>query len=128
MKSDDKGKIIVKGLDAGSYKLVETKAPAGYNLLDKPLEFTIKPEYEKYSKDQYQDLVGKLTDLKVDGKDKEQFTPNKTNGMVSTKVVNKAGGLLPKTGGRGIFMLAAIGLALMALATYVLFGRKKATK
>ena len=125
VKSNDEGKIIVKGLDAGDYKLVETKAPNGYNLLGKDIDFTITPEYEQYQKDQYKDLVGKLTNLTVKG---DGFSANKENGMVSTEVVNKAGGLLPKTGGCGIFMLAAIGLALMALATYVLFGRKKATK
>lgn len=123
--SNDKGKIIVKGLEAGNYKLVETKAPAGYNLLEAPIEFTIKPTY---SIDQNNGFEGKLTELTVDGKDKAQFTANKENGFVATTVINKAGGLLPKTGGRGIFMLAVIGLALMALATYVLFGRKKATK
>lgn len=123
--SNDEGKIVIKGLDAGDYQLVETKAPSGYNLLENPIEFTVKPSY---SIDQHNGFEGKLTDLKVEGKNKDQFTVDKDKGMVSTTVVNKAGGLLPKTGGRGIFMLAVIGLALMALATYVLFGRKKATK
>ncbi|CAM4021495.1 SpaA isopeptide-forming pilin-related protein [Catellicoccus marimammalium] len=127
--SSKDGKIFVKGLDAGSYQLKETKAPAGYNLLEKPIKFTISPKYKEIQPGDYTNIEGILEDLTVTGTETgHEFSADATKGTVSTTVVNKAGGLLPKTGGRGIFMLAAIGLALMALATYVLFGRKKATK
>lgn len=39
--SDAEGKVRIYGLAYGTYYLVETKAPAGYNLLDKSVELTI---------------------------------------------------------------------------------------
>lgn len=39
--SGDDGKIAIYGLPYGSYYLVETEAPAGYNLLAEPKEITI---------------------------------------------------------------------------------------
>ena len=39
--TDDTGIIKFKGLAAGTYYLVETKAPEGYNKLAKPIEITI---------------------------------------------------------------------------------------
>jgi fimbrial isopeptide formation D2 family protein len=39
--SNDKGEIEVRGLEYGEYNLVETKAPDGFNLLDKPVEFKV---------------------------------------------------------------------------------------
>ncbi|WP_338753141.1 SpaA isopeptide-forming pilin-related protein [Bacillus sp. FJAT-52991] len=41
LKTDDKGKLLVKDLRPGNYQFVETKAPAGYVLNTKPLDFTI---------------------------------------------------------------------------------------
>lgn len=35
------GKIYIKGLAYGSYKLVEVKAPSGYQLITAPFEFTV---------------------------------------------------------------------------------------
>lgn len=45
--SDDKGKIEVKGLDAGSYKVTEIKAPNDKYTVANPFTFTIKAEYKK---------------------------------------------------------------------------------
>lgn len=44
--SDDKGKIEVKGLDAGSYKVTEIKAPNDKYTVANPFTFTIKAEYK----------------------------------------------------------------------------------
>lgn len=44
--SDDKGKIEVKGLDAGSYKVTEIKAPGDKYTVANPFTFTIKAEYK----------------------------------------------------------------------------------
>lgn len=45
--SDDKGKIEVKGLDAGSYKVTEIKAPSEKYTVANPFTFTITAEYKK---------------------------------------------------------------------------------
>lgn len=44
--SDDKGKIEVKGLDAGSYKVTEIKAPNDKYTVANPFTFTIKADYK----------------------------------------------------------------------------------
>ena len=37
----DSGKIVIKGVDLDTYTLVETAAPAGYNILKDPVEVTV---------------------------------------------------------------------------------------
>ena len=44
--SDDKGKIEVKGLDAGSYKVTEIKAPNDKYTVANPFTFTIEADYK----------------------------------------------------------------------------------
>lgn len=44
--SNDKGKIEVKGLDAGSYKVTEIKAPNDKYTVANPFTFTIKADYK----------------------------------------------------------------------------------
>lgn len=44
--SDDEGKIEVKGLDAGSYKVTEIKAPNDKYTVANPFTFTIKADYK----------------------------------------------------------------------------------
>ena len=114
VKTNSEGKLVIAGLDAGDYQLVETKAPNGYQLLPAPIEFSIEPQYALINKT----IDAKLEDLKSNNK---KFTANKSTGYVATTVVNKAGGLLPKTGGRGI----VVGMGLIITATYLMFGRRK---
>lgn len=44
MRTDDNGRLAVKNLEPGNYQLIETKAPAGYQLDAKPVAFTIKAD------------------------------------------------------------------------------------
>ncbi|HCW52265.1 MAG TPA: hypothetical protein DG753_00670 [Clostridium sp.] len=42
LTTDSKGEILIKDLEPGNYKLIETKAPENYDLDSTPVEFTIE--------------------------------------------------------------------------------------
>lgn len=94
------GKFTIKGLSAGTYKLEETKQPAGYNKLSGPVTVVI-------------DNVGNVT---VDGANADPV-----------KVLNKTGTVLPSTGGMGTTMIYLIGGALV-LGSGVVLATKRRVK
>lgn len=98
--SPDSGKFTIKGLSAGTYKLEETKQPAGYNKLSGPVTVVI-------------DENGKVT---VDGVDADPV-----------KVLNKTGTVLPSTGGAGTTMIYLIG-AVLVLGSGVVLATKRRVK
>ena len=55
--SDADGKVLVKGLEAGTYYLRETKAPEGYNKLLSDIKVVIEANYDT--------TTGKLTNYTV---------------------------------------------------------------
>lgn len=121
--SDADGKVLVKGLDAGSYYLRETKAPEGYNKLLSDIKIEIKPVYDE--------TTGKLTSYSVD----YTYNGTKTTGTAITSkdnspevaVENKTGAQLPSTGSKGALMVTLAGIVLFgALTASKAFGKKKA--
>lgn len=121
--SDDDGKVLVKGLDAGTYYLRETKAPEGYNKLLSDIKIEIKPVYDE--------TTGKLTSYSVD----YTYNGTKTTGTAITSkdnspevaVENKTGAQLPSTGSKGALMVTLAGIVLFgALTASKAFGKKKA--
>ena len=106
------------GLDAGRYKLEETRTPDGYNTW-KGVEFRIEATHETASDDP------KLTTLVVkdlDGNDITDFIVNA--GLIDYTVVNVKGAFLPSTGGTGTFALYAAGtLCLVAAGCW--FARRR---
>ena len=121
--SDDDGKVLVKGLDAGSYYLRETKAPEGYNKLLSDIKIEIKPVYDE--------TTGKLTSYSVDYTYNGTTTPGTA---ITTKdnspevaVENKTGAQLPSTGSKGALMVTLAGIVLFgALTASKALGKKKA--
>lgn len=121
--SDADGKVLVKGLDAGTYYLRETKAPEGYNKLLSDIKIEIKPVYDE--------TTGKLTSYSVDYTYNGTTTPGTA---ITTKdnspevaVENKTGTQLPSTGSKGALMVTLAGIVLFGVLTASkAFGKKKA--
>jgi len=97
--TDATGTFSIEGLDAGTYYLTETAAPAGYNKLAGPVTVTITGATEK---------DGVLT-----------------YNTVETKVENNAGTELPSTGGMGTTMMYIGGGLLVAFAVIMLATKRR---
>lgn len=118
--TDNDGKIYIRGLKPGTYKLTETKTNAGYVLLKDPVVIVITP-----STDANEAAEG-VVSAYVGGK---EVTMNADNGsdtaIVPLTVVNSKGFDLPATGGRGIALFTIAGIAIVAAAGSLLFMRKR---
>ena len=95
---DDSGKFTIKGLDADTYYLTETKQPDGYNKLSAPITVIIAEN-------------GTIT----------------VNGQTASvvEVENKTGSLLPSTGGSGTTMIYILGAILVLGSSVVLITKKR---
>ena len=94
--SDAQGRFEITGLSAGTYYLEETKAPSGYALNDKAIEFTVK--HGTYNGD-------KATEL--------QYNETNVDNGYGQKVPNKKV-TIPQTGGMGTVLFTVVGIGLMA--------------
>ena len=98
------GKLTLKGLAPGTYKLKETKAPAGYVLSAGETEITIADtDFDGIPDSKEQPTTDTTTTQ----------TTEKDNGLVSITVENTKGFTLPRTGGIGTVLFSMIGIVLM---------------
>ena len=79
LDTDEKGAISLRGLDEGIYYLKETKAPAGYNLMETPVKIEIIPVYTENG-----DEVSVTVNYKVDDKEQDSNTVGVRNSSGST--------------------------------------------
>ena len=136
LKTDSKGVLEVKGLENGIYKLVETKAKDGYNLLKAPVDVTLDIAYKTTwtETNQYKDGVWVKRDVTVKNEKfdaKEGTNGGKQNGnkdgdgVISTTIINRKGFNLPTTGGFGTLLFSGIGVLLVVAGVGVLLSLKK---
>ena len=114
IETDATGKVTIKGLKEGTYYLAETKAPAGFNKLVGDIKVEIN------------NLVYDTTDTtKLNSYDVTYTMPGEKNGIKVTvpteanlaeiPVLNKAGSVLPSTGGMGTVVFTIAGAAIIGL-------------
>ena len=107
-----------KGIDDGTYVIVETTIPTGYNAFVAK-EFVVSATHDAESPDP------KLTELKGGDLVTGDF---KDTGIITTDIENKSGSTLPSTGGIGTTIFYVLGGLLVAGAGIVLVARKKAAE
>ena len=99
--TDATGKFTIKGLDADTYYLTETAAPAGYNKLAGPVTIVIGEN----------GVVNGTTEA--------------PQGVDEVKVLNQSGTELPSTGGMGTTIFYVLGSILVVGAAVLLVTRKR---
>lgn len=126
LKTDSNGKLVIAGLDAGTYYLKEIKTADGYNLLKDKVEVNLNVDtvtnWETSSdfvngvlvKETYDSTTYKVGDDTLDGN------------YVSETIINKKGFNLPATGGLGTLMFIVIGAVLIGGGVCLLKPRKRA--
>lgn len=111
------------GLDAGKYKLVETKVPAGYNKAA-DVEFEVVSGTDESGALNLLQVKNGETVLSTGAAD-ATFTATVSSGEMSTKVVNKTGIHLPSTGGMGVYLLYGLGGVALVGGTGLIVMKKK---
>ena len=115
LTSDEQGLFSVTGLDAGTYYLHETKAPAGYNLPAKDFKVEITATTAN-GQNWSGAAADALTALQVKVDDGTAIEGDTQNGNVAINIANTQGSSLPSTGGMGTVMLYVAGVAVFVLA------------
>lgn len=106
--TDANGKATFQGIAAGTYYLRETQAPAGYNSLKKDVEVEITATYKEN---------GELENSSATSTNNKQYVQVQS-------IANKAGAVLPSTGGIGTTIFYVLG-SILALGAAVLLIVKK---
>ena len=109
VKVDENGKLVLKGLAAGTYYLKETKAPESYNIASKAFTLVV-------------------TNDDNDGIAQNAAGDKFADGLVTMNIPNSNGFSLPTTGGMGTVLFTVAGIALVALGVVMIVVLKKKSK
>lgn len=134
------GLMNFKGLDAGTYILKETKAPAGYVKDAAEHVVKINATYRTFADDSADgwDTVLDTYTITIDGQ--STATYQNTNQSDHTTVItrtdnsqtfpvnNVKGSELPSTGGRGTTIFYAVGVTMIFGAAVILIARRKSSE
>lgn len=120
--TDENGYMTFTGLDAGTYKLVETVAPEGFTLDTQEHTVVISATYNA-------DGTLNSYTITIDGNPGSTYTATYDNGTITkidgtsstTEIVNTKMGTLPSTGGMGTYLFTIIGVVVMAVAAGAFF-------
>lgn len=123
--TDSNGKITYNRLSNGTYYLVETQAPDGYNLLAAPVEVNVNYTYSTATTIS----AANATTIYVKAIDSAGSTLTVTsdsdsNNIQDISIVNRKGFVLPTTGGAGGFLFTLIGCTVMIVG-FILFRKTK---
>lgn len=117
------GILRFDGLSAGTYTITEIKAPDGYNMLEAPI--TIIIEWTAPTA-----LVADGTEMCTwaiaDGDTSDAEVND--GGIITLTVANKAGAVLPTTGGMGTTIFYVLGGLLIVAAGVALITRRRMSK
>ena len=119
LTSSEEGLFVIAGLDADTYYLRETKAPASYNLLTDPIKVVITAQLNT-AEDK-----GALEALTIAVNDGDATPGVVSTGIVTTTVKNNAGTTLPETGGMGTTLFYILGGVLVLAAVVILITKKR---
>ncbi|MBO7274955.1 MAG: LPXTG cell wall anchor domain-containing protein [Clostridia bacterium] len=115
------GKIVILGMDEGTYYVKETKAPDGYNPLSTTVALTAGAGMHDFHV--YSNATGEVIDS---NSAPAGYTDN--NYYITTQeVTNSQGVELPSTGGTGTTLLIVIGTVLAMAFAVLLITHKKMT-
>lgn len=122
VKTASDGKIYIRGLEVGTYRLTETKTNSGYVLLKEPVIIKIT-----------RGNAGAATATVQNGSNTTTVTmtndtlnsENSGTALVPLTVVNNKGFDLPQTGAAGTAIFAIAGIAIVAAAGALLVFRRK---
>lgn len=123
VKCDANGVVIIKGVKSGKYTITETEAPDGYNKLANSFEVEAVQTSETTTNETiYLDEDGNVTETETDTS--VSYINNDLAASVQV-VVNKAGSLLPSTGGMGTTIFTVTGAILMLIAAVIFVTKRR---
>ena len=111
------GTIFIKGLGDGSYKLIETKAPAGYQIDETPIRFSVKnsqPSQKEISKENT-----RIPLSKTHGTNENNEISTNLNTTRKTTTTKR----MPATGSTSSWSLILIGIFFLVSFGCVLLGK-----